>query len=116
MKSSAASSILLLVVAISLMEACGQSCLKTFYKNQENALLYWAGVFFYAIVCFLLVMSYKYRSMGIVNVLWSGVSILVILGAGLLFFEESITRLDTLGVLLTVAGISCIVWEGNHDT
>ena len=104
-------SLLLLVLAISISECIGQSCLKKYHMDPEKTYLYISGVIFYSIVCALLVMSYKYKGMGLVNVLWSGLSVLVIVSTGMLFFDESITTLDKVGILLIVAGIGCVIWE-----
>ena len=103
--------LLLLIIAISISECLGQSCLKTYHKAPEKTHLYIAGVLFYIIVCALLVMSYKYKGMGLVNVLWSGLSVLVILSTGVLFFDESITRMDMIGAAMIVSGIGFVVWE-----
>lgn len=101
----------LIVIAISISECIGQSCLKKYHKAPEQTYLYVAGVLFYSIVCALLVMSYKYKGMGLVNVLWSGLSVLVILSTGVLFFDETITHMDMLGALMIVSGIGFVVWE-----
>lgn len=103
-----------IVVLISISECLGQTCLKTYYNNPNRGYLYFLAVIFYSIVCLLLLLSYKYKGMGIINVLWSGISILVIVSTGIVFFNESITELDKLGILLVVLGIACIVWEGGH--
>ena len=106
-------SLLTLVLLISISECIGQSCLKKFHINPlpKNNYLYYLAVLFYSIVCLLLLLSYKYKSMGLVNVLWSGISVLVILSSGILFFNEKITILDKIGVILILLGISCVVWE-----
>jgi multidrug transporter EmrE-like cation transporter len=49
--------------------------------------------------------------MGLVNVLWSGISVLVILSLGVLYFGEKITMLDKIGVCLVLVGIGLIVYE-----
>jgi multidrug transporter EmrE-like cation transporter len=103
-----------LILLISFSECLGQSCLKTYYNNPTKDYLYFLAVIFYSIVCLLLLLSYKYKGMGLVNVLWSGISILVIVSTGILFFNETITNLDKLGILLVIIGITCIVWEGDH--
>jgi multidrug transporter EmrE-like cation transporter len=56
-------------------------------------------------------MSYKYKGMGLINVLWSGLSVLVILSTGMLFFGEDITRMDMIGAAMILAGIGFVVWE-----
>ncbi len=106
-------SLLTLVLFISISECLGQSCLKKFHINPlpENNYLYYLAVAFYSLVCLLLLLSYKYKSMGIVNVLWSGISVLVILSTGAIFFHEKITTLDKLGVICILLGITFVVWE-----
>jgi multidrug transporter EmrE-like cation transporter len=59
-------------------------------------------------------MSYKYKGMGLVNVLWSGLSVLVIVSTGMLFFNEKITRLDWLGIALIIGGMVAVLYEGEH--
>ena len=103
--------LLLLVLAIAISECLGQSCLKTYHKAPEKTHLYIAGVLFYTIVCALLVMSYKYKGMGLINIIWSGLSVLLILTTGILFFDESITLMDMIGVGMIVSGIAFVVWE-----
>lgn len=106
-------SLLTIILFISISECLGQSCLKKFHINPipENNYLYYLAVVFYSLVCLLLLLSYKYKSMGLVNVLWSGLSVLLILSTGILFFHEKITFLDKMGVIFIVMGIICVVWE-----
>ena len=51
--------------------------------------------------------------MGLVNVVWSVISVLLVLNSGILFFHKKITTLDKLGIvlLLVLLGISLIVCE-----
>jgi multidrug transporter EmrE-like cation transporter len=105
-----------IILLISICELFGQSCLKYFNKNQEKTHYYFLAVLFYSIVCYLLVQSYKYKGMGIINVLWSGISILVILSSSMVFFGEEITTMDKIGVVLVVLGIFLISYEGVHPT
>lgn len=107
--------ILGLVFLISLSECAGQGCLKTFYGQPNKTYLYVLGIAFYAIVCTLLVLSYRYKGMGIMNVLWSGMSVLVVVSAGMVFFGEKITQLDAAGIVLILAGMALVLWEGEHE-
>ena len=106
-------SLLTILLFISISECLGQSCLKKFHIDPlpKNNYLYYLAVLFYSIVCLLLLISYKYKSMGLVNVLWSGISVLVVLSTGILFFHEKITFLDKIGVFLILLGITFVVWE-----
>jgi multidrug transporter EmrE-like cation transporter len=62
-------------------------------------------------VCYLLVQLYKYKGIGLINVLWSGLSILVILSIGIIFFNEKITNLDKIGIFFIILGIIFITYE-----
>lgn len=106
--------LLVIILLISVCELCGQSCLKYFNLNKDKPQYYFLAVLFYSIVCYLLIQSYYYKGMGIVNVLWSGISVLVILTGGYLLFGEEITNLDKVGVMLIISGIVCVLYEGGH--
>jgi multidrug transporter EmrE-like cation transporter len=108
--------LLLIIVGISLCELMGQSCLKYFNINQNKPHYYGLAIIFYAMVCYLLIKSYKYKGMGIINVLWSGISILVIMSGSILFFGEKITNMDKIGVLFIIIGILLVMYEGAHPT
>ncbi len=107
--------LLVIIFFISICELVGQSCLKYFHINNDKPRYYFIATLFYAIVCYLLFLSYRYKGMGIINVLWSGISILVILSASMLFFGEKITVLDKIGVVFILIGIFCVLYEGSHE-
>jgi len=103
--------IILIVLAISVSECIGQSCLKQFRLDEKKTYLYFAAIAFYSLVCALLVMSYKYKGMGVINILWSGLSVLLIASTGVVFFRETLTPLDKLGMLFILVGIVCVLYE-----
>ena len=103
--------IVLLVLAISVSECIGQSCLKKFRLDETKTYLYFTAIAFYGLVCTLLVMSYKYKGMGVINILWSGLSVLLIASTGAVFFRETLTALDKLGMLFILVGIGCVLYE-----
>lgn len=107
--------LLAIILLISFCEGIGQSCLKKVFSDPDKMHLFVVALVFYGIVCYLLLMSYKYRGMGIVNVIWSGLSILLIVSIGVLFFQETITNMDKIGIVLIIAGIVFVLWEGGHD-
>jgi multidrug transporter EmrE-like cation transporter len=53
--------------------------------------------------------------MGIIHVLWSGVSILLVLGVGIFYFNEKITTLDKLGIIFIVVGMVLILWKNETE-
>lgn len=105
--------LLVIVILISLLECVAQGCLKHFFSKNVSY-LFLISVICYSLVCLLLVRSYHFRGMGIVNCIWSGISILFILVIGIFFFNEKININDILGILLIIIGIFFIQYDGSH--
>jgi multidrug transporter EmrE-like cation transporter len=107
--------LLLIIVLISICELIGQSCLKYLNIHDAQYHYYLFGVFAYALVCWLLLQSYNYKGMGMVNVLWSGMSILVILTASIIMFNEQLTLYDKIGIVLILLGMFLVLIEDNQN-
>lgn len=107
--------VFIIILLISLSECLGQSCLKQLFNQPTQRHLFLIAVIFYAIVCYLLVISYQYKGMGIINVLWSGMSILLMVSVGLIFYQETLTRYEVLGVSLIIIGMILIGMGPDHD-
>jgi multidrug transporter EmrE-like cation transporter len=103
--------LIFIILLITIAECLGQVCLKTLFHNPDKYHLYFAAVVLYSLVCYLILLSYQYNSMGIVNLLWGGTSTLLVLLAGWLLFNEKHSRLDVLGICLVISGIFCIMLE-----
>lgn len=97
----------LLVIGILLTETVALSFLRE-YSLTANLVFYFLGVLFYVFVTMLLVKSFRYEGMGVVNVLWSAFSIMFVVAAGILFFKEKVHLLELLGVFLVLCGVSLI--------
>lgn len=108
--------LLLIIVLISICELIGQSCLKYLNVHNDEYQYYIFGVIAYAMVCYLLLESYNYKGMGMINVLWSGMSILVILTASIIMFDEKLTLFDKIGVLLILLGMFLVSIEDKQNT
>lgn len=102
--------LLVIITLISLCEMIGQGCIKRYHANKNMSYCLYA-IIFYAMICYLLLKSYNYEGMGIVNVLWSGISILIILFAGIMFFNEVITTKDKIGVAFIIMGMFFILYK-----
>jgi multidrug transporter EmrE-like cation transporter len=100
-----------IVLLIAIAECAGQVCLKSLFHNPDKYHLYFVAVVFYSIVCYLILLSYEYNSMGIVNLLWAGTSTVLVLLTGWLIFNEKHSRLDVFGIGLVISGIFCIMLE-----
>ena len=107
--------LLVIILLISAIECLGQTCLRTFFLDKNRQLFFIAGIIAYSIVCYLLVKSYNYKGMGLVNCIWSGISILFILFIGYTIFNEPMNNRDILGTVLIIAGIVLINWDGVHN-
>jgi len=94
----------LYIGAIVVSEAVAYYMLKN-YSMHRHPSLFVAGVLCYAAVCYFLVRSFAYKDIGIVNIIWSVVSILAILGVGTVFFHESINWKEGLGIGFALIGI-----------
>lgn len=102
------------VLAVSAFEALGQSSAqlgRNCVTDNSHARA-WAfltlAVACYAGVTYFLFVSYQYKGVGIVNAMWSGLSILLMMAIGFVFFNERATRREYLGVLFIFAGVLLI--------
>lgn len=105
--------LLVIIILISSFECVAQGCLKKFFRD-SNCMLFLTGIGCYAAVCFLLVKSYQFKGIGIVNCIWSGVSILFILWIGWAVYDETINTRDVLGIAFILSGIWFITVDGPH--
>jgi multidrug transporter EmrE-like cation transporter len=126
------------IVCIAAFEALGQSCVRWAYdrgsrirqspqsRNQAQAcpqarprnhdypvlaaagLPLLAALACYAGVIVCLFAAYRYKGAGIVNTLWSGVSIVLMLLIGMVVFSERITAMEWVGVGAILAGFAII--------
>ncbi len=57
----------------------------------------------------LLAKTLQYDGIGMVNFVWNVFSTILMFGVGMVFFAEKITRLKTIGILLSFAGLALII-------
>lgn len=91
----------IIILMISLVEACGQYCLKKSFEEKNNY-FYYIGILSYILITYLLLKTYKYKGVGFSNLLWSGLSIILACISGKLFFGEKINYTACILVLLAV--------------
>ena len=94
----------LIILGIVIMEAIAQYFIKK-YNEIPSPIYYILGVCFYACVAFLLNTSYNYSSMGMSQMLWSGVSVIAILLVGSIFFGETIEKNEWIGMIFILTGL-----------
>jgi multidrug transporter EmrE-like cation transporter len=96
--------LLLTIAFIILAETSAQYCVKK--CKVENAIGYMllAGIFYFLVCCGLYV-TYSYQTMGIVNAIWSALSVIAVTVTGMLLYHEQITRYDIFGMGLMIVGL-----------
>lgn len=95
---------LFIIVLIVLCETLAISCVKEYHETNKKRYFCFALVG-YVGVCYLLHKSFDHNGMAITNVLWSGLSILLVTLAGVLYFKEEIHLHDLFAGLLITAGV-----------
>lgn len=98
----------LIILFICIAEASAMACVKNYHDG--NGLIYFmAAVALYAIVCYLLHCSYYYKnSMGLTNIIWSGLSVLMVALFGILIFHEKLHFHDIIAGLFITTGLLII--------
>lgn len=57
----------------------------------------------------LLAKTLEYEGIGMVNFVWNVFSTIIMFAVGIYFFSEKITRLKSMGILLSLAGLGLII-------
>ncbi len=96
--------LLYIIFAIVFFEAIAQFCVKKSKTNGNNGYLC-ISVFAYFMVCLLLLRSYSYKTMGMVNLVCSCLSIITIIFIGTFFYHEKITNFDIIGIVFILTGL-----------
>lgn len=97
--------LLVLILFIVSCEVCAQSC-ANYLKHTNNMMYLIAGGLFYLLVIFLLSKAHAIAPMGIVNAIWSGLSIIAIASVGHFMFDQKLAtdQMAMLGVIAIGVG------------
>lgn len=95
---------LILILLIVISESFGQYFIKK-YDKIPLYYYYGYGIFFYLIVIYLLTKVYKNSDMGVVQLLWSGLSVVTVLMVGHFLFGEEIHGNEWVGIILILSGV-----------
>lgn len=97
-------SLYLIILLVSCFEALAQSSVH--YANKKNNKWFiLIGIICYIIVSFLIYKAYNYKGVGMVNAIWSGMSIVLMVLIGVLVFKEKITTQEYIGIFLILLGM-----------
>ena len=104
----------LLIFSIVFFESVAQYHIKKSKINQ-NYIYLLVAIFSYSIVCLLLNKCYDFNGVGMTNFVWSVLSIVTMLILGVVFFNESVTKYDIIGILLSISGLYLIfIYDHNE--
>ena len=90
------------VLLIVLMETLAISCFK---RSIDNTAFFAVGVLFYAIVGYLLRLTFSGTGMAMTNALWSGLSVVATTVVGTMLFKETLHLHDFFAIALIAAGV-----------
>ena len=93
----------LFVLIIVLAEGCAQYCLKNYSKTNT---LYWfiLGALIYGIIAYLLVISFEFEKLAIVNIMWGAFSALILTTMAYYFYDETLTWTQIAGIIVILFG------------
>ena len=103
------------VLGISICETLAQTCIKYYHVTERLPFILLAFVL-YGCVAYLLSLAYDYKGVGLVNVLWSGMTVLMMLAIGIFGFHEQIHIHDWIGIFLIVLGMIVININNVHTS
>lgn len=92
--------LMVLILFIVACESCAQACANNM-SHTPNIMYLVAGGIFYMLVVYLLSLAHKRAPMGIVNAIWSGLSVIAISTVGYLAFDQKLAtdQIAMMGVI-----------------
>ena len=102
--------LILLVVIIVCIENTSQYFLKH-YAMDKKIHFFIYGVLLYAVIAYILTLTFKYEKMVIINILWGGISALLLTAMAYVLFDERLSMREIIGILVIFAGIFIINWK-----
>lgn len=90
------------VLLIVMMETMAMSCFK---RSIDSTAWFAVGVLFYALVGYLLRMTFNNTGMAMTNALWSGLSVVATTVVGTLLFKEVLHFHDFFAIALIAGGV-----------
>lgn len=105
--------LLIIICCIVIAESIAQYCVRK-SKEPNCKWYFFFAIIGYTIVCYLLYYSYDHRSIGIINALWSALSIISITSIGIYFYHEKLYLWDFFGMILIIIGIYLIFIYGHQ--
>jgi small multidrug resistance pump len=90
------------VLLIVMMETMAMSCFK---RSTDSTAWFAVGVLFYAMVGYLLRLTFNSTGMAMTNALWSGLSVVATTVVGTMLFKEVLHIHDFLAIAMIAGGV-----------
>lgn len=105
---------LVYVAFIILFETLAQHSFKLCH-SEADIYKYLLGVLFYGFVWYFLIRAYEHRTMGMINVLWSSMSVLTVMTLSYFYWGENVTYNDIIGSVFVIVGLLFIMIDDRSD-
>ncbi len=94
---------MLLITAI-VLEVCGTTCMKLSegFSNLTPSVLIFV---FYGLSFAAFTFALKYLDVSLAYAVWAGLGVMLIAAVGILYFEEPVTALKIVSMLLVIGGV-----------
>jgi multidrug transporter EmrE-like cation transporter len=99
--------LIFLIVCISLASTFGESMIKLSYTEKDKKIKIKAfilGISSFILISSLLLLSFKYKTVGMINVLWAAFAIIFTYVAGMIIWKEDVDNFDILATICVIAG------------
>ena len=97
----------LYIAIVLLCETTAISLLREYFVS-SRILHFFLGCIAYCLVSLLLVRTFTFADMGIINIIWSVFSMLIVECVGVFEFHEHITRMEVVGIVFVISGIALL--------
>lgn len=93
--------LIFILIIVSIAETLALTSLEK-YNITRNKLYFLGGVGMYVVICFMLVYLFQYGKLAIVNSLWNGISMIMVVFVGYFIFKNALTVNEIVAVILII--------------
>jgi small multidrug resistance pump len=95
---------LALVFGLVALETIAQYFARKYKDNKEKLWMFIAAVICYIGIAYLLVKTYDFKNIGLVNALWSGLALISVAIVGIVLFDEKFSKAEYIGIAFVLIG------------
>ncbi len=106
--------LLWLIVATGIVEIAAQIFAKQAYITNDKRYMLLTFLL-YGVISLLLIRTYRYSTMGLVNAMWNAFTTISIVLIGMYVYKEKVNGWATLGIAMTLVGFYLIYVKGRQS-